>query len=49
MAADEGIKLGGELFTDAKGQPGEMHEEVDTGTYEGMVKHNLNTIVKALK
>lgn len=49
VAADAGVKIGGELFSDAMGQPGEMHDGVDTGTYEGMVKHNLNTIVKALK
>ena len=49
VAADAGVRIGGELFSDAMGQPGEMHAGVDTGTYEGMVKHNLNTIVKALK
>ncbi len=49
VAADAGVVIGGELFSDAMGEPGEMHGGVDTGTYEGMVKHNLNTIVKALK
>jgi len=45
-AAARGHKVvkGGELFSDAMGQPG-THE----GTYVGMVEHNVNTIVKALQ
>lgn len=35
---------GGELFSDAMGQPG-THE----GTYVGMIEHNVKTIVNALK
>jgi manganese/zinc/iron transport system substrate-binding protein len=38
------IALGGELFSDAMGSPG-----TPEGTYEGMVRHNIDTIVKALK
>lgn len=38
------IAIGGELFSDAMGADG-THE----GTYIGMVEHNVNTIVKALK
>lgn len=38
------IAVGGELFSDAMGADG-THE----GTYIGMVEHNVNTIVKALK
>jgi ABC-type Zn uptake system ZnuABC Zn-binding protein ZnuA len=49
VAADAGVKVGGELFSDAMGQPGEMHEGFDTGTYEGMVRYNLTTIGNALK
>ncbi|MCC6145501.1 MAG: zinc ABC transporter substrate-binding protein [Candidatus Hydrogenedentes bacterium] len=38
------VKLGGELFSDAMGAAG-----TPEGTYIGMVKHNVNTIVEALK
>jgi len=37
------VKIGGELFSDAMGDPGTVE-----GTYIGMVKHNIDTIVKAL-
>jgi len=38
------IKIGGELFSDAMGKEG-----TPDGTYIGMVRHNVDTIVKALK
>ncbi|MEI7025441.1 metal ABC transporter solute-binding protein, Zn/Mn family [Paenibacillus sp. y28] len=38
------ISLGGELFSDAMGESG-----TPEGTYIGMVRHNVDTIVKALK
>lgn len=38
------LKIGGELFSDAMGLPG-----TPEGTYTGMVRHNVNTIVSALK
>ena len=38
------VSIGGSLFSDAMGDPG-THE----GTYPGMVRHNVNTIVDALK
>jgi manganese/zinc/iron transport system substrate-binding protein len=38
------VTIGGELYSDAMGPEG-THE----GTYIGMVEHNLNTIVEALK
>lgn len=38
------IKIGGELFSDAMGKDG-----TPEGTYIGMVRHNVNTIVNALK
>ncbi len=38
------IVIGGELFSDAMGRAGEAG-----GTYPGMVKHNVETVVKALK
>lgn len=39
-----GVKIGGELFSDAMGTQGTFE-----GTYIGMVTHNINTIVNALK
>ena len=43
------MKVGGELYSDAMGSPGEMRGGFDTGNYEGMVRYNLTTIVNALK
>lgn len=43
-ARGHGITVGGELFSDAMGKPG-----TPEGTYVGMVRHNVETIVKALK
>jgi manganese/zinc/iron transport system substrate-binding protein len=37
------VQIGGELFSDAMGTPGTAE-----GTYIGMVKHNIDTIVTAL-
>jgi manganese/zinc/iron transport system substrate-binding protein len=49
VAEDAGVKIGGELYSDAMGNPGEMRGGFDTGTYDGMVRYNLTTIVSALK
>ena len=49
ISRDAGVKIGGELFSDAMGTPGQMENGYDLGTYEGMIKHNLTTIVEALK
>ncbi|MBI4658404.1 MAG: zinc ABC transporter substrate-binding protein [Verrucomicrobia bacterium] len=49
ISKDAGVKIGGELFSDAMGTPGQMERGYDLGTYEGMIKHNVNTIVDALK
>jgi manganese/zinc/iron transport system substrate-binding protein len=49
ISQDAGVKIGGELFSDAMGTPGKMENGYDLGTYEGMVKHNINTIVEALR
>ncbi|MCC7373660.1 MAG: zinc ABC transporter substrate-binding protein [Verrucomicrobiales bacterium] len=53
ISQDTGAKVGGELFSDALGTPGEMHEaggeRYDVGTYLGMLRHNLNTVVEALR
>jgi manganese/zinc/iron transport system substrate-binding protein len=38
------VKLGGELYSDALGAQGTA-----TGTYVGMLRHNVNTIVAALR
>lgn len=38
------VEIGGELFSDAMGAPGTVE-----GTYVGMVKHNIDTIVGALR
>lgn len=38
------LQIGGELFSDAMGEEG-----TEEGTYIGMVKHNIDTIVEALK
>ena len=53
IAEDTGVAIGGELFSDAMGAPGEIEsgagENYDVGTYVGMIKHNVNTVVEALK
>lgn len=38
------VVIGGELFSDAMGEAG-----TPEGTYEGMIRHNVTTIVKALQ
>ena len=38
------VKIGGKLFSDSLGDPDEAE-----GTYTGMIKHNVDTIVDALK
>ena len=49
ISADSGARIGGELFSDAMGTPGQVENGYDLGTYEGMIKHNLSTIVGALR
>ena len=49
ISDETGAKIGGEIFSDAMGTPGQMENGYDLGTYEGMIKHNLTTIVEALK
>lgn len=50
---DAEAKIGGEIFSDAMGELGKMEgpkgAQYDVGTYEGMIKHNVNTIVDAIK
>lgn len=43
-ARGHAVHIGGELYSDAMGKEG-----TEEGTYPGMVKHNVDTIVKALK
>jgi manganese/zinc/iron transport system substrate-binding protein len=42
------VKIGGELFSDAMGTPGQ-HPPYAVETYEGMVRYNVDTMVGALK
>jgi manganese/zinc/iron transport system substrate-binding protein len=49
ISQDAGVRIGGELFSDAMGTPGQIENGYDLGTYEGMIKHNISTIVSALK
>lgn len=49
IASDAGVVIGGELFSDAMGELGQIEHGNDVGTYEGMIKHNVSTIVNALK
>ena len=44
QARGHDVKIGGTLFSDAMGDEG-----TPEGTYKGMVKHNVKTIVNALK
>ena len=53
ISRDAGVKIGGELFSDAMGIPGTTEtrngDTYDLGSYEGMIKHNVYRIVDALK
>lgn len=54
VAAEAGVKVSEEaLFSDALGTPGDLEtvdgETYDKGTYIGMLKHNVNAIVKGLQ
>ena len=53
IASEAGVKVGGELFSDAMGESGQTKgpdgEVYDVSTWTGMMKHNLNVIVEGLK
>jgi manganese/zinc/iron transport system substrate-binding protein len=49
VARDAGVRIGGELFSDALGEPGAVMAGHDTGTYDGMVRYNMTTILSALE
>src|SRR6478735_2598743 len=48
VSEDAGVRIGGELYSDAIGEPRRDAQGVDTGTYDGMVRYNVSTIVEAL-
>jgi manganese/zinc/iron transport system substrate-binding protein len=48
VAKDADIQIGGELFSDAMGAPGQMMKNEDVGTYEGMMRYNMKTISEGL-
>lgn len=49
VAADAGVRVGGELYSDSLGAPGLAADGTDPSTYEGMVRHNVRTLVSALR
>ncbi|MDQ8204270.1 zinc ABC transporter substrate-binding protein [Pelagicoccus sp. SDUM812003] len=54
ISRDSGARVGGELYSDALGALGEIHESpdgerFDVGTYLGMFQYNVSTIVEALR
>lgn len=56
IAKDSGAKIGGELFSDALGASNDIRkvntqgiQSFNVGTYEGMFKYNMLTIVQSLK
>lgn len=49
VSRDSGARIGGELFSDALGAEGHERLGYDVGTYDGMIRYNLTTIVEALK
>jgi manganese/zinc/iron transport system substrate-binding protein len=49
VAENAGVVIGGELFSDAMGAPGDVRGGFDTGTYDGMSRYNMGTIVQALR
>lgn len=44
VSRETGARIGGSLYSDSLGEPG-----TPTGTYIGVMRHNVNTIVEALK
>jgi manganese/zinc/iron transport system substrate-binding protein len=49
ISRDAGVRIGGELFSDALGGLDEVRDGHSVGTYEGMLRYNLETILNALK
>lgn len=53
LARDSGASVGGELFSDATGTPGQIERgpdgiAYDVGTWNGMMRHNVNVVAGAL-
>jgi len=48
VSRDAGVRIGGELYSDALGERGQLEGGYDVGTYDGMMRYNLSTIVKGL-
>ena len=53
ISKDANVRVGGLLYSDAMDEPGKMEtvagDTYDLGTYIGMLKHNVNTMVEALR
>src|SRR5690606_24371017 len=54
ISEESGAAVGGELFSDALGQKGDVREladgtRADVGTWEGMMRYNVMTIVEGLR
>lgn len=49
VSADSGARIGGELFSDSLGAPGELRYGLDVGAFDGMFRYNIKTIVEALR
>lgn len=53
ISRDSGARIGGQLFSDAMGIPGQMETRggftYDLGTYEGMFRHNVLVIIEGLR
>lgn len=49
ISQDSGVRVGGELYSDALGTPGKLPSGIDPGTYDGMIRQNIETIAAALK
>lgn len=49
ISEDSGAVIGGELFSDSLGAKGEKMGKYDVGSYIGMFKYNIETIVNGLK
>jgi manganese/zinc/iron transport system substrate-binding protein len=48
VAEQAGVVVGGELFSDAMGEPGEERNGFAVGTYDGMMRYNVSLLVQAL-
>lgn len=48
VADEAGVRIGGSLFSDALGAPDPARGADDPGTYAGMVRHNVRTLVDVL-